>query len=192
MKLLLENWRQYVTENDLNESIEAKILKDIQDGKSLKQIKDRFKFSSPNKERIVDGAYAYYHKPGQKAAFIGDPKKAFNVLFGRKSHKDDQRGVAYVGLGWMATHGGGSYVAHRDDLSDVEGLEDKNNRLRVFDIIKKENPEFMEFLSYAYLIAGTQNNRIVFKELIKRHETNPTNTKIEKVTGSLGVELRSK
>ena len=113
-------------------------------------------------------------------------------MFGRKSHKDDQRGVAYVGLGWMATHGGGIYVAHRNDLSDVESLEDKNNRLRVFDIIKKENPEFMEFLSYAYLIAGTQNNRMVFKELIKRHETNPTNTKIEKATGSLGVELRSK
>ncbi len=194
MKLILENWNEFLNENDSNKTIEGKILKDIQDGKSLEEIKNRFKFSSPQKEKIVERAYNFYNKPigfkdpPRAAAFTGDPEKAFNYFFGgQKTYRDDKRGIQYHGLGLFGQHGGGINLSHRNDISDVENLEDGNNKTRVFNIIKDENPEFMDFLAYVYLVAGTQNKRMVYKELMKKAEANQDGSR-----GILGVELRSK
>ena len=45
----------------------------------------------------------------------------------------------------------------------------------------------MDFLAYVYLVAGTQNKRMVYKELMKKAEASQDGK-----IGILGFELRSK
>ena len=68
MKLLFENWRGYIKESNSG-TVEERILNDIFSGKTLEEIKTQYKFSSPEKERIVEGAYEYVTNSNRPAAF---------------------------------------------------------------------------------------------------------------------------